>query len=83
MGRRLAVDGLGDEEGGPVLHVDQAALGVLDPRLAADAREQGVVEALGARDVVAADHHVAEHACVLPGSGGRSPVAPAGVKRRG
>ena len=56
-----AVDRRGQQEAAAVVGVDQAALGVALAGGGAEGREQGVVERLGSREVVAADHDVAEH----------------------
>src|SRR5579863_759074 len=67
---RLAIDGLANHEPAAVMRVNQPALGVLRSRLPADRHEQRIVEFLRAVDVVAADHHMAEHSipsfCVPP-----------------
>src|SRR5829696_8388889 len=58
---RLPVDRLRHHEGGALVQVGQAALGVDPAGLAADGGKQRVVEGLRPLDVVAADHDVAEH----------------------
>src|SRR3954447_12882313 len=71
VGRRRAVDWLGNHEDGALAAVNEPTL-VIDARLLA---EHGIVEPLGPVVVVRADDHVTVHACLLkarpPGS--RSP----------
>jgi hypothetical protein len=57
----LPIDGLAHHQHAAVVHVAQAPLGVLFPRLTADRCEQGIVEFLRPVDVAAGDHHMTEH----------------------
>src|SRR6185312_16665562 len=58
---RFSVDGFAHHEHPAVVHVDQPALVVLLPGFAVDRAKQGIVERLRPGDIVAADHHMAEH----------------------
>src|SRR6478672_13181464 len=57
----LAIDRFAHHEPSAVMHVDQPASGILLAGLAADRAEQRIVEFLRPGNVVAADHHMAEH----------------------
>src|SRR5580692_6747064 len=71
---RLTVDRLGHHKTPAIVRVTEPAPGVLRARLSAHRDEQGIVEFLRPRDVVAPDHDMAEHS-VLSSSASHAPAA--------
>src|SRR6202000_1639209 len=61
MRRSLAIDGFAHHEHAAIMRINQPALGVLHPGLAADRAKYGVVELPRSGNIVAADHGMAEH----------------------
>ena len=55
---RCAVNWRGDEEGGAIVQIDEAAFGISDAFIRTNGGEDGVVEGFGFFDVVRADHHM-------------------------
>src|SRR3546814_15796245 len=56
-----AVDRGGDHEQPAVMRIEHAALVIGHPRLRAERAEDRIVERLRRRDIIGADHHMAEH----------------------
>src|SRR3546814_21016903 len=61
MAAGRAVDRGGDHEQPAVMRIEHAALVIGHPRLRAERAEDRIVERLRRRDIIGADHHMAEH----------------------